>query len=124
MNILTLFTDVVTIVGEVEVDEGELLAGAPVTLPADIVVGSVADKKVYLVGTLTTTKPTVTPLPVPGGFNIVSIFSDLITIEGDVGVDEGELEAGATVPIPAVLQVATISGTPIYLEASLTTTAP
>jgi hypothetical protein len=123
-NILTLFTDVVTIIGDAEADEAAILSGTPVTLPGDVVVGSTDGKSIYLIGTLTTTKPTPSGISVPGGWNVGAIFSDVVKIEGEVLVDTGELDAGMTVPIPAVLQVASFEGTPVYLDASLTTTKP
>jgi hypothetical protein len=123
-NITQLFTDGAELIGEVALDETQLSAGQNVALPATIVVGSTGGKPIYLVGELSETKPASSGLTVPNGFNIGTIFSDLITVYGDVSIDEAELASGQTVPIPAILEVGSIKSVPVYLLASLTTTKP
>jgi hypothetical protein len=56
-NIGQIFSDVVTIWGDVSGDEALLAAGQPAPLPGRIVVGSVGGKEVFLTGTLSTTPP-------------------------------------------------------------------
>jgi hypothetical protein len=58
LNIGTIFADFVEIEGEVQIDTAELEQGQNVDLPATITIGSVGGKPIYLIGELTTTKPT------------------------------------------------------------------
>ena len=52
-----IFTAVGAVLVDVEVDEGELAAGTPVTVPIDLTIGSINGKPVYAQVSLTTTKP-------------------------------------------------------------------
>jgi hypothetical protein len=56
--------------------------------------------------------------------NILEIFSDAVTIYGDVSLDTAALEAGQTVPLPGRIQVGSVGGKPVYLVGSLTTILP
>lgn len=53
--------------------------------------------------------------------NILQIFSDAVTIYGDVSLDTAQLEAGQTVALPGRIQVGSVGGKPVYLIGSLTT---
>jgi hypothetical protein len=58
------------------------------------------------------------------GLNVGALLTEAATIAVDVTVDEGELAAGQTVTVPLDVQIGTVSGKPLYLVASLSTTKP
>jgi hypothetical protein len=57
-------------------------------------------------------------------FNIGTIFTELVAIEGEVIIDEAELAAGKAVQLPARIIVGSTGGAPIYLVGELTTVKP
>ncbi len=63
MNFFQIFSDVVQIEGAVTADEGQLLAGQDVTVPAKITVGSVQGHPIYLHATLSLLPPSSAPAP-------------------------------------------------------------
>jgi hypothetical protein len=56
--------------------------------------------------------------------NILTIFSDIVEVAGEVEADDAALLAGQTVPIDAKLTVGSVNGKPVYMLASLSTTPP
>jgi hypothetical protein len=64
MNIGAIFSEVASIYETLSVDEAELAAGTPVTIPMEPQVGSIDGKPIYLNAVLSTTKNAALESPV------------------------------------------------------------